>query len=113
MKTLLIALLISLVSVSANSQTTPASEPAQPVPKANCAKPAAPRNTQRAADADILKFVAQLDVYTTCIQTFSREQQAIAANHQRAAQAALAAANAAVKEYNEFVEIAEKLTAKK
>lgn len=113
MKNLLPALLIPLVSAVANAQTAAATDPAPSVPKAGCAKPVAPRNAQRTADADILKFVGQLDVYTACIQTFSREQQAIAAHHQRAAQAALAAANAAVKEYNDFVEIAEKLTAKK
>lgn len=113
MKNPLAALLILLFSTAVDAQTAAANDPAMSIPKAGCTKPVVPRNAQRAADADILKFVGQLDVYTACIQTFSREQQAIAAHHQRAAQTALAAANAAVKEYNEFVEIAEKLTAKK
>jgi hypothetical protein len=104
MKPILIATILIF-----NSMTVVA-QPSLPVDaglaKHGCAKPPLPRGAQKMQDAEVLKFVAQLDVYTTCIQTFSRDQQAIAAKHAKAAETA-------VNEYNEFVEAAERATGRK
>jgi hypothetical protein len=111
MKLILVATILIFNSVTALAQ------PSLPIEagsaKHGCAKPPLPRGAQKMQDAEVLKFVAQLDVYTTCIQTFSRDQQAIAAKHSKAAQGAVAAADAAVDEYNQFVEAAERVSGRK
>lgn len=111
MKLILFATILILNCLPASAQST-LSVDAQSA-KHNCAKPPLPRGVLKMADTEVLKFVAQLDTYTTCIQTFSRDQQAIALMHSKAAQAAVAAADSAVAEYNQFVEAAERVTGRK
>jgi hypothetical protein len=109
--------LILLASVVIFNNMAALAEPSLPVDvgsvKHGCVKPPLPRGAQKMTDAELLKFVAQLDVYTTCIQTFSLDQQSIAVKHSKAAQAAIAVADAAVNEYNEFVDAAERVTGRK
>jgi hypothetical protein len=97
------------VATSAAAQT-PAPTPAAPqaaaaptVPKHTCTKPDMPGPARTTTELQMKRFVDELNKYKACLQAY-------AASQQKLAEAAVAAGNAAIIEYNAFVEAASKST---
>lgn len=98
------------VAISAAAQTpattptagaTPAAAPA--VAKHTCTKPDLPGPARTTTELQMKRFVDELNKFKACLQAY-------AASQQKVAEAAVAAGNAAIMEYNAFVEAAGKAT---
>ena len=104
-------------AVSVGAQTPPAATPpaaapaatpaaatsAPVVPKHTCTKPDMPGPARTTTELQMKRFVDELNKYKACLQAY-------AASQQKLAEAAVAAGNAAIIEYNAFVEAASKST---
>jgi hypothetical protein len=86
---------------AATATAAPAADAAPTVAKHNCAKPDLPGSSKTTTDIQMKRFVDELNKYKACLQTY-------AGNQQKLAEAAVAAGNAAIMEYNAFVEAANK-----
>lgn len=104
MKSLLIPALLLVMPVAAFADGTPAPAAEETIPPPNCEKPAIPT----AADAldseasrldtknDPAKFQKNFDAWRACMKAYVDAQSAASHKH-------IAAANAAVKEVNDFI----------
>ena len=102
-RTLAIATTLS-IATAAVAQTPPAAAPATSVvAKHTCAQPAMPGSSKTTTDIQMKRFVDELNKYKACLQAYAGEQQ-------KFAEAAVASGNAAIMEYNTFVEAANKAT---
>ena len=102
------AALALTISAAAQTPATPAAAAPTPaaapvVPQHTCAKPDMPGPARTTTELQMKRFVDELNKYKACLQAY-------AASQQKLAEAAVAAGNAAIIEYNAFVEAASKST---
>ncbi|MFT4103217.1 MAG: hypothetical protein QM674_19720 [Burkholderiaceae bacterium] len=87
-----LALLAPIIAARAQTQAT---ESAEAMPAHNCEAPLIPPQITSQVIADQVR--GQVDAYKQCIQDFANAQQALADRHNKAA-------NAAIAEFNQFVQ---------
>ena len=90
-----------------------AQPPVAPLPallKSTCVKPELPDRSRRIIQARMDALISESKVYKECVAAFALEQKTRSEQQQQAAQASIALANAAIKEYNEFIEASNKAT---
>ena len=114
-----IGVMLAVVSATAIAQSPPPVVPSisnAPLAKHSCATPAMPDAAKSYTASESNAFVLTLETFRSCIQTFTEGQKVIVAAKQKdaetlrqsavdafqAANAAAAAADAAVREYNAY-----------
>ncbi len=116
MKLIPLIFIASLCAQSAIAQTAlPA--PITAAPRHQCARPQMLDMSTRVTDSQMAAFVATLNKFKECAEAFALSQQKEAERVQKAAQASaealISSGNAAIKDYNDFVEEAGKVMAAK
>ena len=97
--------------IAQSAAPTPVVEPA--LTKHSCTKPEIPDASKKLGAERMNLFIAGFNAYKECVSDFALAQKKIAEQQQSIAQATIASANAAVKEYNDFAEVANKVNAPK
>jgi hypothetical protein len=87
-----------------------AQTPAPAVTKFNCVKPELPDASKNVVQARMDTLINETKTYKECVAAFALEQKTRAEQQQQAAQASIALANAAIKDYNDFIEESNKAT---
>ena len=114
--TVAIAATISAALTSSVYAQTPAPVTADSAPaltKHKCTKPEIPDGSKPIEKARMEVLIAGTNAYKDCVAAFAKEQKSNADAQQQIAQASIASANAAIKEYNDFIEASNKETAPK
>ena len=112
----LVHVLIAAASVTgAIAQTAPAPVADKQVARHSCVKPSLPGVASGINDSQMAVFVSALNKFKECAESFAQVQQKEAERVQKAAQATaealIGAGNAAIKDYNDFIEEAGKVMA--
>ena len=116
MKMRALALALCTLSAGAIAQTTPAAAPDAPLAKHSCTKPALPDAIKKMTTVEKNAVVASMEVFRTCVRSFSDGQEKIKATKEQeakslqdssqvalaSARAAKAAVDAATADYNAF-----------
>lgn len=97
--------------IAQSAAPAPIVEPA--LTKHNCTKPEIPDASKKLGAERMNLFIAGFNAYKECVSDFALAQKKVAEQQQSIAQATIASANAAVKEYNDFAEVANKVNAPK
>ena len=111
--------LIFIASICAQSAIAQTNLPAPitAAPRHQCARPQMLDMSKRVTESEMAAFVQSLNKFKECAEAFAQSQQKESERVQRAAQASaeslVASGNAAIKDYNDFVEEAGKVMAAK
>ena len=100
-------------SVYAQTPEPVAANPAPALTKHKCTKPEIPDGSKPIEKARMETLIAETNAYRDCVAAFAKEQKSSADAQQQIVQAAIASANAAIKEYNDFIEASNRETAPK
>ena len=109
---------VASASVTATlAQTPPAAAVDSAVARHSCVKPRIPSASAGVNDSQMAVFVSSLNKFKECAESFAQGQQKEAERVQKAAQAMaealIASGNAAIKDYNDFIDEAGKAMAAK
>ena len=107
---------VASASVTATlAQTPPAAAVDSAVARHSCVKPRIPSASAGVNDSQMAVFVSSLNKFKECAESFAQVQQKEAERVQKAAQATaealIGSGNAAIKDYNDFIEEAGKVMA--
>ena len=115
MKYLVPVLIAAACVTAAIAQTAPAPAADNPVARHSCVKPRLPSVASGINDSQMAVFVSALNKFKECAESFAQVQQKEAERVQKAAQATaealIGSGNAAIKDYNDFIEEAGKVMA--
>ena len=110
-------ILVASISVPAAIAQTTLPVPIASAPRHQCARPQMLDMSKRVTKSEMAAFVQSLNKFKECAEAFAQAQQIESERVQRAAQASaeslVASGNAAIKDYNDFVEEAGKVMASK